>query len=112
MVLYNVCAAITLISALVSCGFSLQAVTAANRNQNGSLITAQYALSRSVMLAVVAIGLFIFRNDNFLVAMMVIMTGVQFFDGLIGRQVSTFKTVGPMTTAIVNAVALGILLAA
>ncbi|WP_225354211.1 hypothetical protein [Lacticaseibacillus saniviri] len=55
MGIYEVCAAVTVISALVSCGFSIEAVVAANKKRDGSLLLAQYALSRSVSIAVVAL---------------------------------------------------------
>ncbi|KRM72111.1 hypothetical protein [Lacticaseibacillus brantae] len=106
MEIYEWCALVTLISAFVSCGFSIQAVMAARGSQRDSLVTAQYALSRSVAIALVAIGLFIFKNNQFLIAMAIIMIAIQFFDGLIGRKISRFKTVGPLLTAAANAIIL------
>jgi len=112
MDIYEVCAAMTVISALVSCGFSIETVVAANKKRDGSLITAQYALSRSVSIAVVALTVFIFKSNAFLIAMSVIMIGIQFFDGWIGTKVSRLKTVGPNITAIANAIVLAVFLMA
>ncbi|EBF6196039.1 hypothetical protein FI742_14820, partial [Listeria monocytogenes] len=69
-------------------------------------INAKYALSRSLSLLIVVLGLFIFKSDAFLVALSLVMIGVQLFDGIIGIKISTFKTVGPLLTAVGNVVML------
>nr|WP_206760787.1 hypothetical protein [Listeria monocytogenes] len=78
-----------------------------SRKVNGdALINAKYAVSRSLSLLIVALGLFIFKSDAFLVALSLVMIGAQLFDGIIGRKISTFKTVGPLLTAVGNVIML------
>ncbi|EAD4739079.1 hypothetical protein BLG51_15020 [Listeria monocytogenes] len=78
-----------------------------SRKVNGDAsINAKYALSRSLSLLIVVLGLFIFKSDAFLVALSLVMIGVQLFDGIIGIKISTFKTVGPLLTAVGNVVML------
>ena len=54
----------------------------------------------------VAIGLLIVTSCSYLVALSVVMIGVQLFDGIIGIKISPFKTFGPILTAIGNIVVL------
>ncbi|OFG48900.1 hypothetical protein BJM56_07545 [Listeria monocytogenes] len=78
-----------------------------SRKVNGdALINAKYAVSRSLSLLIVALGLFIFKSDAFLVALSLVMIGVQLFDGVIGIKISTFKTVGPLLTTVGNVIML------
>lgn len=106
MVYYYICAAFTLISATVSFGFSIAAYLNA-REQNGSALTnAKYAVSRSLALLLVGIGLFFFREASFLIALSMVMIGIQLFDGIIGLKISPFKTLGPLFTALGNTVVL------
>jgi hypothetical protein len=63
-------------------------------------------MSRSFSLFFVAIGLFIFISDAYLITLAIVMIGVQLFDGIIGIKISTFKTVGPLLTAVGNALVL------
>jgi hypothetical protein len=67
---------------------------------------AKYAMSRSFSLFVVAIGLFLFISDSYLIALSAVMIGIQLFDGIIGIKTSAFKTVGPVLTAIGNVIVL------
>lgn len=105
MVYYYICAAFTLISAAVSFGFSIDAYNKAKQEKN-ALTNAKYAMSRSLSLLLVAIGLLIFTDATFLIALSAVLIGVQLFDGIIGVKISTFKTVGPLFTAVGNTVVL------
>lgn len=106
MIYYYICAAVTLISAAVSCGFSLDAYRKAQSCTTDALNNAKYAVSRSAALLLATIGLFIFVNSAYLIALSAVMIGVQLFDGIIGIKVSVFKTVGPLMTSVGNAVVL------
>lgn len=106
MLYYYLCAAFSFISAAVSFGFSVDAFNKARKKPGDALINAKYAMSRSLSLLLVAIGLFFFIEESFLVALAAIMIGVQLFDGIIGLKISTFKTVGPLFTALGNAIVL------
>ncbi|GAT18008.1 hypothetical protein [Secundilactobacillus silagei] len=107
---YYLCAIFTLISAAVSFGFSIDAYVSAKKQPASGLITAKYAVSRSLGILVVAIGLVIFVSRPYLIGLATIMTLIQLFDGLIGFKVSLFKTVGPLLTALVNAILLFLIL--
>lgn len=107
---YYLCAGFTLISAAVSFGFSIEAYQSAKKQTESSLTTAKYAVSRSLALLIVAIGLVIFVSRPYLIALATAMTLVQLFDGIIGIKVSLFKTVGPLLTAVVNAILLFLLI--
>ncbi|MFC6170791.1 hypothetical protein [Loigolactobacillus jiayinensis] len=71
-----------------------------------TLTTAKYAMSRSFSLLLAAIGLLVFTAYPYLVALAFIMICIQLFDGIIGIKISTFKTIGPIMTAVGNAVML------
>lgn len=102
MLFYYLCAAFTFISAAVSFGFSIDAFIKAKSKKGAALTNANYAISRSLSLLLVSIGLFVFPSAPYVVAISAIMIGVQLFDGLIGIKVSRFKTFGPMLTAVSN----------
>ncbi|EAF4502001.1 hypothetical protein CY659_10140 [Listeria monocytogenes serotype 4b] len=104
--IYYICALYTFISALVSFGFSLEALLKSRKVNGDAVINAKYAVSRSLSLLIVALGLFIFKSDAFLVALSLVMIGAQLFDGIIGIKISTFKTVGPLLTAVGNVIML------
>lgn len=108
MLSYYLCAIVTLISATVSLGFSIDAVRK-SRN-DGAMINARYAFSRSLSLFVVALGLLFIHSNPYLITITLIMIGVQFIDGIVGIKVSRFKTWGPLLTAIGNAIFLGLFL--
>jgi hypothetical protein len=63
-------------------------------------------MSRSFSLFFVAIGLFIFISDSYLISLSIVMIGIQLFDGIIGIKINTFKTIGPILTAIGNSIVL------
>ncbi|MFC6253614.1 hypothetical protein ACFP1H_03265 [Secundilactobacillus hailunensis] len=107
---YYLCAIFTLISALVSFGFSIEAYITAKKQPASGLTTAKYAVSRSFAIVIVAIGLVIFISRPYLIGLATIMILIQLFDGLIGLKVSLFKTVGPLLTALVNAILLFLIL--
>ncbi|WP_164848062.1 hypothetical protein [Lacticaseibacillus hulanensis] len=107
-----ICMLVTAISAFVSLGFAIQAYAKARGNQTAALTNAKYALSRSLALVIAACGLLIVRDAGYLIALAVTMTGVQLFDGIIGIKVSWFKTLGPLCTAIANALVLALYLLA
>lgn len=100
MTAYWCCAAFTLISSLVSLGYSVAAV---RENGSGRAVTAEYALSRSVALtSISAVPLFGQRHD-WLVAASVAMIVVQAADVIIGARVrDRLKTFGPAATAACN----------
>ncbi|GAX03894.1 hypothetical protein IWT140_01528 [Secundilactobacillus pentosiphilus] len=106
---YYICAIFTLISAAVSFGFSIETYSSAKK-KSSSLTTAKYAVSRSLALLIVSMGLIIFISRPYLTALATAMILVQLFDGLIGLKVSWFKTVGPLLTALVNAILLLLML--
>ena len=103
---YYICAFFTLISSAVSFGFSIEAYLKLKSQKDITFTNAKYAMSRSFSLFFVAIGLFIFISDSYLIALSIIMIGVQLFDGIIGIKINTFKTIGPILTAIGNVILL------
>lgn len=104
--MYLICTILTAISALVSLGFASQAYFQLQGNDGVALTNAKYALSRSIALVIAACGLLVFHDSGYLVALAIVMVAVQFFDGIIGKKISAFKTVGPLLTAAANAVVL------
>jgi hypothetical protein len=106
MFYYYLCAFFTAISSAVSFGFSIEACLKAKSREDIAFINAQYALSRSFSLFLAASGLFILISDPYLIALSVVMIGVQVFDGIIGIKINIFKTAGPILTAIGNATVL------
>jgi hypothetical protein len=106
MLYYYLCAVFTLISSAVSFGFSIEAYVKSSSIKDIALTNAKYAMSRSFILFLVAIGLFIFTSKPYLITLSVVMIGVQLFDGIIGIKISSFKTLGPILTAIGNSVLL------
>lgn len=106
MLYYYICAAVTLISAAVSFGFSIYAFKKSREEKGNALTNAKYAMSRSLSLLLVTIGLLIFIDTAFLIALSAVTIGFQLFDGIIGIKISIFKTVGPLLTAVGNTVVL------
>lgn len=99
-----VCAAITAISACVSLGYSLAALTGSDALCRTS---AMYASARSVALAVAAIVAFFARSSSYLAAVALTMVIVQAIDAVIGAGTrDRLKTVGPAVTSLANAAAL------
>jgi hypothetical protein len=104
-----ICALMTLLSASVSAGFSLQGLF----GPGGSESFARYAASRSVALlltVLIAIGV---RSRMAIAFLGMAMTAVQAFDGVIGALAhDPAKTYGPFAFAVLNALAVGWLLRA
>jgi hypothetical protein len=65
-------------------------------------------MSRSFSILLAAIGPLVFISDPYLMAMAVIMIIVQLLDGAIGIKINTFKTIGPILTAIGNVIVLAL----
>jgi hypothetical protein len=107
-VAYWVCAAVSLVSAGVSFGFSLAAL----RERAGAEQTASlYAFSRSTALLAVAVISLFTGSALFVIAVAVAMVIVQAFDAAVGfTQKDRMKTVGPVVVGAVNLVALAWLL--
>jgi hypothetical protein len=98
----RLCAAITLISALVSAGFSLVAVFS---HQGGAL--ALYSASRSISLALVVCGVEFLGSRRGIAAMAFTMGLVQAFDAVIGAHShDAMKTIGPAIFAVATFAAL------
>jgi hypothetical protein len=94
------------ISSSISFGFSIEAYLKSKSRKDVAFINAKYVISRSFSLFLASIGLFLFISDSYLIALSVVMIGVQLFDGIIGIKINTFKTVGPILTAIGNSILL------
>src|SRR5579862_1278808 len=101
------CAFMTLLSAGVSAGFSIEGLLGAN----GGNSSARYAASRSVALflaVLIAIGV---RSRMGIVFLGIAMTLVQAFDGVIGTLAhDPSKTYGPFAFAVLNALTVAWLL--
>jgi hypothetical protein len=101
------CAAITLLSAGISAGFSLAALAGPDRGDR----FARYATSRSVALLLTVLIAVIVRSRLAIVFLGITMTVVQALDGVIGalgRDPS--RTYGPFALAVLNALAVAWLL--
>jgi hypothetical protein len=107
--LYVICAIFTAISGAASFGFSVDAFVKAKTEGEAALVNAKYALSRSLATLLCCAG-FVFSSVQYLTAVALAMICVQLVDGIIGIKISAFKTVGPLATAAVNAVLLGLLI--
>ena len=98
-----VCAVVTLVSAVVSLGFSLVAVWSSEGPERD---TALYAAARSVALLVLALVPWLSGSVSWLLAAGWGMTMVQGLDAGIGRRLNDrIKTYGPLSVATVNLVA-------
>jgi len=107
---YWVCAAITLVSAAVSFGYSLAGVRTPDPTAKTPL---RYALSRSVALLAVALTAMFTGSVGFVAAVAAAMTIVQAIDAVIGALIpDRLKTLGPALTAVFNLAALAWMLAA
>jgi hypothetical protein len=97
------CSAVTLVSALVSAGFSLAAVFASNPWQT----TALYAASRSIALPIAVIGAVALRSATGLAALAFVMGLIQLCDGAIGAYAhDASKTYGPFVLAFLSFITL------
>ena len=97
----------TLLSASVSTGFSLQGLL----GSGSSDIFARYAASRSVALLLSVLIAIAVRSRTAIVFLGTTMTAVQALDGIIGALAhDPLKTYGPFAFAVLNALAVGWLL--
>ena len=104
-----ICAAVTVVSSLVSAGYAVVGVRSA---AEAVRIPSEYALSRSIALVVVAVSAMFVANVGFTAAAAIVMILVQAGDAIVGaRAHDRFKTIGPAATAVANAAALVWLLA-
>jgi len=102
-----ICALMTLLSAGVSAGFSLDGLFGSGSSDS----FARYAASRSVALlltVLIAIGI---RSRMAIALLGIAMAIVQTFDGIVGALAhDPSKTYGPFAFAVLNALAVGLLL--
>src|ERR1700743_1433209 len=97
------CAIVTTVSALVSAGFSVVGLL----GPSGSGSFERYAASRSIALLISVLCCIGFRSRDAIAAMVLVMSLVQGFDGLIGIHAhDPAKTYGPFAFAIMNFAAL------
>lgn len=97
-------AAVTLISAAVSFGFSVAAV---RRGSGAARTSALYTLARSGAIMVVAIGALFVHSLGVVAAVAGIMTLTQAADAVVGIVTrNRAATVGPVVLAVVNLAAL------
>ena len=101
---FLVCAAVTALSAVISLGFSIAAVS----GTTGSARTlALYACARSLALTLISLGAFLTGSGPWLHAAAVAMIVVQGCDAVIGVTIGDrMKTFGPAGTALANLAAL------
>lgn len=110
MFYYYLCAAVTLISAVVSFGFSINAYLKAEEQKDNSITNAMYAMSRSCSLLLASLVPVFYVSNSYLFAVSIAMICVQLFDGVVGMRIkNTFKTFGPFSTAIGNGIVLVLL---
>ena len=101
------CALLTLLSAGVSAGFSLNGLFGSGRSD----AFAHYAASRSVALLLTVLIAICVRSYSGIAFLGITATVMQAFDGVIGALVhDPSKTYGPFAFAVLNAVAVGWLL--
>ncbi len=106
---YWFCAAVTLVSALTSAGFSIAGMAAATTVARTS---SRYAAARSLALAVISAVPLLSPSRPWEESAALAMILVQAIDGLIGgADRDLMKTAGPLSIGAVNALALGLLVA-
>jgi hypothetical protein len=99
-----VCAVVTVISAFVSLGYSITALTGSDPPARTS---SMYASARSLALALTAVVALFVQSNTFLEAIALAMVLVQALDAIIGVRIhDRLKTIGPAATSLANAVAL------
>ncbi|MBZ9750766.1 hypothetical protein K7W42_07815 [Deinococcus sp. HMF7604] len=97
---YLLTAVMTAVNALTSLGFSLVALNSVGEAQ----VNAEYAVSRSLSLALLAVALFVWRSRPALILLALVMTGVQLGDTIIGILIhDPMKTFGPLLLAVLTA---------
>src|SRR6267154_146811 len=101
------CALMTLVSAGVSAGFSLNGLLGSGHSDS----FARYAASRSVALLLTVLIAICVRSYSGIAFLGITATIMQVFDGVIGALAhDPSKTYGPFAFAILNAIAVGWLL--
>jgi len=97
----------TLLSAGVSAGFSLQGILGSGSSDS----FARYAASRSIALLLAVLIAMVVRSRMAIAFLGITMTAVQAFDGVIGALAHDhLETYGPFAFAVLNALAVGWLL--
>ena len=97
---YLVCAIVTIISAFVSLGFSVAAVS---KSDGEAHTDALYTCARSLPFAILSIVPLDYHSIGWLLAAAIGMAIVQASDALVGLQIkNTVKTVGPAITSILS----------
>jgi hypothetical protein len=97
---YWFCAVVTVLSAFTSLGFSIAALASGGLN-------ARYAFSRSVALAIAGAIPLLRPSQTWVEAVASAMVTVQVADAVVGGlQRDAMKTIGPAVLAIINLVAL------
>lgn len=103
-VAFWICAGVTILSSVVSAGYAVAGVRAAEEDARAA---SEYALSRSIALVAISIVAIFTANSAFLTTAALAMIVVQALDAVIGaRSKDRIKTVGPAVTAAVNTAAL------
>ena len=103
-VAYWVCAAVTVVSSVVSAGYAVAGLRAATGDAR---VPSMYALARRVAHVQVATVALFAGSIGFLAAAALAMIAVQALDAVVGAKISDrLKTVGPAVTAAVNLIAL------
>ena len=101
---YWVSSAITVMSSLVSLGYAIASLMAAQREKREGFM---YAFARSLALAAVAVIAPLALGEPGLIAVAIAMIIVQSADAIIGGIIrDRIKTVGPAATAVANLAAL------
>jgi hypothetical protein len=101
------CAVVTAVSAFVSLGFSVAALSPSGKSEGTEGTSAMYAFSRSLALAATCAVVLVAQLDAWLAAAALTMVLVQAADAVIGGlRHDRLKTVGPALTAVVNLIAL------
>lgn len=101
---YWACAAVTVISSVVSVGYAIAGLRAATGEAR---VPSMYALARSVALMLVAAVALFAGSIGFLAAAALAMIIVQALDAVVGAGIpDRLKTIGPAATAALNLAAL------
>jgi hypothetical protein len=103
---YWFCAVVTVLSAFTSLGFSSAALAS-----GGDQLNARYVLSRSLALAIASAVPLLRPSQTWVAAVASAMVAVQVGDAVVGGlQRDAMKTVGPAVLAMINLVALVLLI--
>lgn len=101
---YWFCAVVTVLSAFTSLGFSIAALAYGGLN-------ARYAFSRSLALAIAGAITLLKLSQTWVEAVASAMVAVQVADAVVGGlQRDAMKTIGPAVLAIINLVALALMI--